>query len=760
MSVIFGLALGACLRPPAPETKTAATTPSAVSKAKVGNTAAAGAYKWRSVTILGGGYVTGVEFSPVTKDIVYARTDVGGAYRLEPKDGSWIPLTDFFGRDDEGYLGIESIAPDPIEPNRVYMAVGTYVQSWAPHGAFMRSEDQGKTWEVIPTRELKMGGNENGRGNGERLAVDPNDNHILYFGSRRWGLWKSVDRASTWHPAASFPLKDDPESLGIPFVVFDKSSGVAGKATPVIYAGASRKDTNLYRSKDAGATWEAVPKQPTGMLPNHAELDRTGVMYLSYASGAGPSDAQDGAVFKFDTKKEQWTDITPLKPRGTLPGGVTDSFGYGALSLDAQHPGTVLTATLDRWSTGGEMFRTRDAGQHWEAIAKSAKFDAGEAKYTIYPGHEDTNPVQWVGGLGIDPFNADRAFLTTGGGVWGTENLTAADKKQSTSWKFQNKNLEEACLTELASPPEGPPLLSASLDLCGFYHKDIDVSPEHFTDPLCASGTGLDFAHMKPNVVVRSGSHPWVGPKSPRGAISFDFGHTWKQFATEPSRSDGSGTITVSADGSTIVWSSRATRVARSTDNGKSWVFVDGLPEASKIPDWASWHIRLAADAVNPKKIYAYDTLGGTAYTSVDAGAHFTKASGSINSLPEYNLTVGSIRTVLGFEGHVWLTTGSSLMHSTDSGKTYSVVSAVKEAYAVGFGKAAQGQSYPAIYLSGKVGDVVGYFRSDDGGANFERINDDAHQFGGSNLLIGDPRIYGRVYVAGHGRGVFVGEPK
>ena len=108
----------------------------------------------------------------------------------------------------------------------------------------------------------------------------------------------------------------------------------------------------------------------------------------------------------------------------------------------------------------------------------------------------------------------------------------------------------------------------------------------------------------------------------------------------------------------------------------------------------------------------------------------------------------------------MWLTTGSSLMHSTDSGKTYSAVSAVKEAYAVGFGKAAQGQSYPAIYLSGKVGDVVGYFRSDDGGANFERINDDAHQFGGSNLLIGDPRVYGRVYVAGHGRGVFVGEPK
>ncbi len=407
IGLVVGMALCACLRPPTAQqsrAETAKETAPGAPKTQIGRTNEAGAYRWRSVAILGGGYVTGVSFSPVTRDIVYVRTDVGGAYRLDPKDGSWVPLTDFVSRADEGYLGIESIAADPVEANRVYMAVGMYVQSWAPHGAFMRSEDQGNTWEVIASRELKMGGNENGRGNGERLAVDPNDNRILYFGSRRWGLWLSEDRASTWHQVASFPLKDDAAGFGLPFVVFDKSSGTAGKATPVIYVGTSRKNINLYRTKDAGATWEAVPKQPTGMLPNHAELDSVGVMYLSYANSVGPSDATDGAVFKFDTKKEQWTDITPLKPGGTLPGGATDSFGYGSLAIDRQHPGTVMTATLDRWSTKGELFRTRDGGQHWEGIAKNATFDEGEAKYTIYPGHEDSNPVQWVGALGIDPF--------------------------------------------------------------------------------------------------------------------------------------------------------------------------------------------------------------------------------------------------------------------------------------------------------------------------------------------------------------------
>ena len=50
-----------------------------------------------------------------------------------------------------------------------------------------------------------MGGNESGRFNGERLAVDPNQGDILFFGSRRDGLWKSADRGATWQKVESFP---------------------------------------------------------------------------------------------------------------------------------------------------------------------------------------------------------------------------------------------------------------------------------------------------------------------------------------------------------------------------------------------------------------------------------------------------------------------------------------------------------------------------------------------------------------------------
>jgi hypothetical protein len=49
--------------------------------------------------------------------------------------------------------------------------------------------------------------------------------------------------------------------------------------------------------------------------------------------------------------------------------------------------------------------------------------------------------------------------------------------------------------------------------------------------------------------------------------------------------------------------------------------------------------------------------------------------------------------------------------------------------------------------------------RSDDAGANWRRVNDDRRQFGWINQVVGDPRVYGRVYVATGGRGILFGEP-
>ena len=88
--------------------------------------AAADPYSWRNVRIDGGGFVPGIVFNETERDLIYARTDIGGVYRWDRDTQSWIPLLDWVGWDKWGWNGVLSLATDPVQPNRVYAAVGMY----------------------------------------------------------------------------------------------------------------------------------------------------------------------------------------------------------------------------------------------------------------------------------------------------------------------------------------------------------------------------------------------------------------------------------------------------------------------------------------------------------------------------------------------------------------------------------------------------------------------------------------------------------
>jgi len=63
--------------------------------------------------------------------------------------------------------GIDALATDPVDPNKVYIAAGMYTISWDPNpGSILRSSDKGNTWQST-TLPFKVGGNMPGRGTGE-----------------------------------------------------------------------------------------------------------------------------------------------------------------------------------------------------------------------------------------------------------------------------------------------------------------------------------------------------------------------------------------------------------------------------------------------------------------------------------------------------------------------------------------------------------------------------------------------------------------
>ena len=721
-------------------------------------------YNFKNVVILGGGFVTGVIFSPAKKDLFYARTDVGGAYRWDAAAKVWIPLTDGFER-MTNYLGIESIAADPVDPNKVYAALGTYTQSWAGNGAIARSSDQGNTWEVTEMA-IKMGGNEMGRSNGERLAVDPNQTKVLFFGSRRNGLWKSEDAAVTWKKVESFPIKEDPAGLGVPFVVFDAKSGQKGKPTSVIYAGISRfKEPSLYKSTDAGTTWKALPQPPTPFMPQHLELDSKGIVYVAYYSGPGPHDREEdpkllgikdipnGAVFKFDPKSGAWTDITPVKPNHAQD----DKFGYGGLSVDAKNPGTLIVSTLNRYAKGHNIFRTTDGGKTWKDLFAKSEWDIAGAQY-LYWHRPKLDKPHWMGDVDIDPHDPAHVTLVTGAGIWRSTDATNVEKDQAVHFRFTTEGLEETVVTALLSPPKGPELYSGVGDICGFRHDDVTKPPaQGMFNPPFNFTTALDYAESNPDILVRVGTL-WNPGK--HGALSKDGGKTWKEFVAEPAEAKTGGNIAISADASTLLWTIKKEQTVFSKDLGITWQKAEGLPIPAGSDGWVVINLRPAADRVNPNKFYVYDTADGVFFVSSDGGKKFEKTVSNLEGLPDYARASGSIKTVPGFEGHIWLSTGKAIARSMDSGKTFENVNSVDASHAVGFGAPGPGRKYPAVYLIGKVGGKDGFYRSDDIGNSWVRLNDDKHQYGFTGHITGDPKKFGRVYVGTGGRGILYGDPR
>ena len=331
------------------------------------NAAPSQPHTWRNVQIVGGGFIPGVVYSRATPGLVYVRTDIGGAYRLDTATGKWIPLTDSLGWDDWNLTGIVSIAADPQDANRVYLAAGTYTNSWATqNGAILRSADRGATWQrtMLP---FKLGGNMPGRGAGERL-VSTLTIATCCISARRVAtacgaapMRASLGRRSRVSPlSAAIPKASDEylgDMQGVYWVTFDPRTGTPGSTTQTIYVGvAETLGPSIYRSTNGGATWSAVPGQPIGYLPHKGVLDTVNnYFFIATSDNGGPYGGALGQVWRLNLTTGVWTDISPMLLSEVY-------FGFSGLTIDQQNPGTIMVTGYSSWWPDTFIYRSTNSG--------------------------------------------------------------------------------------------------------------------------------------------------------------------------------------------------------------------------------------------------------------------------------------------------------------------------------------------------------------------------------------------------------------
>lgn len=752
-------------------------------------------FTWGNVTMGGGGFVSAIITSKTERNLIYARTDVGGAYRWNEAGQSWECITDWIGPDDMSLMGIDALALDPNNPNRVYMLAGT--EYWNPHKTMiLRSDDYGATFDTINvTDHFKTHGNGYGRQNGERLAVDPNNPEILFCGTRDDGLWKSTDRGTSWTNVAGVTAPAN--GLGICFVLFDGNRVSAG-VTQRIFIGMSTTEGNLFVSDDAGESWELIelPELSKQVMPQRAVLTPGGrYLYVTVANGAGPGFGNGitisrGAVLKYDTEEKTWTNISPENwiddpPHPDYPGQTLwDAHfgGFGGITMNPADSNHIVVSSINAWKPqrwdnstragwGDKIFSTTDGGTTWTSVfgdiddseISSVPDDAPIAvNYKNGYNWIEGESIHWAGSIEFDPFNPQRVFVTSGNGIYMADNFSPGERFR---WNFTVRGLEETVPMDLVSIPGGP-LITVILDYDGFVHSDVTqpVSGSRHS-PQMGSTTGIDYAKQNAGVVVRVGGNDKAADNSEYVFplyYSTDTAKTWTKFATHPGPGQNyKGKIAVSSDGEVVLWAPEGKSVVyRTEDWGETWTECEGISHQTPFP---------TADPVNPDVFYAF---GGEIYKSTDRGKTFAKAG-------DRNFSwTNDMQVTPGYEGHVWVVgyawdgvNGGFLARSVDGGATFVDVDPqndpeytqkVQHAEAVGFGKEAPGADYPAIYIYGTIDGVKGVWQSIDEARSWTRIDDEMHQFGAlanGNFVRGDANTFGVVYKSTAGRGIAVRMP-
>jgi len=754
-------------------------------------------YTWHNVRIVAGGFITGIVYHPNVQNLVYARTDIGGLYRSVDGGSNWAPLLDWVNWSNWGYSGVLSVAVDPENANTIYAAVGAYTNSWDPNnGAILKSTDQGNTWSVSAL-PFKVGGNMPGRGNGERLAVDPNNSNIVYFGATgnattTFGLWRTTNAGSSWSQVNSFtPVgdwQDDPtdssgynsQKQGIWWVLFDPRTVVNG-VTQNIYLGiASKTVPTIYHSADGGNTWTAIPGQPTtdcggtGIMPTKAALDSTsGTMYVTYGMMAGPYNDQKGDVYTYNAGSGVWTNVTPVTNDCQPPGSGNIFFGFNGLSVSKSNPNVVMETGHSSWWPDTYIFRSTNSDVsatniwYWTtypnigyeivypqdiSMAPWLKFPAGsvcKGSGGGRPGPVENPKIGWMtAALAIDPYNTNNFLYGTGATLYGSSNANLWSTGTLANISVKANGIEETSITDLAVPPSGPMLLSGVGDIRGFYHSDVTVAPST-QYPVLSSTNSIDFAQNAPAQVVRAGNGDNTNCENSY-AYSINGGQSWTIGGAQPSGVIGSNndSIAMSPDGKRVVWAPNGTAAAYTSTNWSSsrstWTAVTGLPGQASV----------RADRVTANKFYGFSN--GVFYVSTN-GTAFTVTVSS--GLP----ATAKIVPVYNKANDIWLvspnTTAGGVWHSTDGGISFAKLSNVVLADGIGFGKSATGATYPTIFLAGEIGSIRGYYASTDGGTTWTQINDNSHQWYYSGYVIaGDPNRFGRVYIATNGRGIIYGD--
>ncbi len=311
--------------------------------------------KWRSIGPFRGGRAnagTGVIGDPKT---YYMGTTGGGLWKTEDSGLNWRNISDGFFK--TGTIGAIAVAES--DPNVVYVGTGEHaIRGVMTHDGdgMYRSTDAGKTWKKIGL-DLSQ--------HISRVIVHPKNPDVVYVAaqgalyspSQERGVFKSIDGGATWKKVLYVDDKTGAAELSMdatnPRIMYAAMWEHGRLPWKVISGGPG---SGLYKSTDAGDTWEKMTKGlPEEMGKMAIAVSRSNPEKV-YALIESDSNKDDRGLYVSSNAGKSWSKVT------SEPRLVQRAWYYIELFIDPKNENTIYVLSAP-------ALRSNDGGKTWETLS-------------------------------------------------------------------------------------------------------------------------------------------------------------------------------------------------------------------------------------------------------------------------------------------------------------------------------------------------------------------------------------------------------
>ena len=396
------------------------------------------------------GRISDFAVSPNNFSEYYVAVSSGGLWKTTNSGTTWTPITDTI----QAYA-MGCVTLDPNNPFVVWLGTGenNHQRALGYGSGVYKSLDGGQSWKHMGLKDSRQIGG---------IVIDPRNSNIVYVAAEGsvWGpggergLYKSTDGGNTWNNILKIS-----EHTGVNNIIYDPRNPNILFATSeqrrrhVFAKIGGGPETAVYKSTDAGATWEKImkglPSVDMGGMGIAISPANPDVVYLSVEAAE-----KQGGFFRSTNRGASWEKMSDMHSKGqyfneiycdpknvdkvymmdvvskvTLDGGKTwKEIGQSNRHVD-DHAMWIEQTDPQHFLIGGDggIYETFDGGANWlfKANLPITQFyrvnvDNNLPFYNVYGGTQDNQsmggPSRTIGADGI--VNSDW-FMTNGGdGFW------------------------------------------------------------------------------------------------------------------------------------------------------------------------------------------------------------------------------------------------------------------------------------------------------------------------------------------------------